>query len=61
MAHPFQNLRTVQPPPYVIEKHLTGSAKKLLIDDAVLEPMRGALPADEPESEAEKLIVPLGV
>lgn len=54
----FHTLRKVTPEPTVIkDRH----GRKVVIDDAVLAPMRGEIPADEPGQDERIQIGPLDV
>lgn len=52
----LHTLRHVTAPPTVIEDR---RGRKVVIDDAVLAPMRGELPADEPLPSAEVAVARL--
>lgn len=56
MNHVYSHLRRVTAPPAIIrQKRNDGSTRLLLVDDAVLAPMRGFLPFDEPSAAVQFL------
>lgn len=54
----LHTLRKVQPEPAVVKDR---NGRTVVIDDAVLAPMRGEIPADEPGQEQRIQIGPLDV
>lgn len=58
MNDAFHTLRKVTAPPTVVPDR---NGRKVLIDDAVLAPMRGEIPDDEPGQEQRVQIGPLDV
>jgi hypothetical protein len=51
MIDPLKNLRVVSAPPTVIRDR---KGRLVIIDDAVLAPMRNEIPVDEPLQVAER-------